>query len=314
MADVFHEGEATLQATAGSRERLAEVGARVIRQEMPEQHRAFFAGLPFVVLAATGPGGQPHATLLAGPPGLLTATDSRHLQLARLPAPDDPLHTLLPPGARFGLLGIEPHTRRRNRANGRVLAHGTDGLQLAVSQSFGNCPKYIHARRVTHLPRSASPEPIHIGTRLDAHALGLIRRADTCFIASAHPDAARAGSAAQGVDVSHRGGRPGFVRVEGDDRLTLPDFAGNQYFNTLGNLLLHPRAGLLFIDFADGSLVWIAATAEIIHDGPDVDAFPGAQRLVRLHVQTVHHARARLAVQGEDGEPSPFVVPTGAWP
>jgi predicted pyridoxine 5'-phosphate oxidase superfamily flavin-nucleotide-binding protein len=52
--------------------------------------------------------------------------------------------------------------------------------------------------------------------------------------------------------VSHRGGRPGFVRIDGDDTLTVPDFNGNRFFNTLGNLAVHPRAGLLFIDFDNG--------------------------------------------------------------
>ena len=42
------------------------------------------------------------------------------------------------------------------------------------------------------------------------------------------------------MDISHRGGRPGFVRVDGDV-LTIPDFRGNRYFNTLSNLLLEQR-------------------------------------------------------------------------
>ncbi|MCK6394594.1 pyridoxamine 5'-phosphate oxidase family protein [Zoogloea sp.] len=292
MADVFHEGEATLQATAGSRERLAEVGARVIRQEMPEQHRAFFAGLPFVVLAATGPGGQPHATLLAGPPGLLTATDSRHLQLARLPAPDDPLHTLLSPGARFGLLGIEPHTRRRNRANGRVLAHGTDGLRLAVSQSFGNCPKYIQPRRAVFDPDWQPGAQAEQRRSLNDAERAWIRGADTFFIATAHPSDDI--DPAHGVDVSHRGGPPGFIHVEGDT-LGIDDFAGNNYFNTLGNLLLNPQAGLVFADFAGGGLLQLNATAEIL---------PGPPRRLLLRVTHVTHRPAALPLRWEAAPPT----------
>ena len=60
--------------------------------------------------------------------------------------------------------------------------------------------------------------------------------------------------AAYGADISHRGGRPGFVRVDGDV-LTIPDFRGNRYFNTLGNLIAEPRASLLFVDFETGDLL-----------------------------------------------------------
>ena len=159
MNSVFHAGETTLQSAAGSRERLAEVGPRVIREEMPEQHRAFFASLPFLVMATTDPVGQPYVGMLTGSPGFVSAPDGRHLQIAGRPAPDDPLDALLLPGARFGLLGIEAHTRRRNRANGRVLARSADGLSLGVAQSFGNCPKYIQPRRALFDPdwRAGAP-------------------------------------------------------------------------------------------------------------------------------------------------------------
>ena len=52
---------------------------------------------------------------------------------------------------------------------------------------------------------------------------------------------------------SHRGGHTGFARSsqapDGGDLLTLPDYVGNFMFNTLGNLLDWPQAGLLFIDW-----------------------------------------------------------------
>nr|WP_231865084.1 pyridoxamine 5'-phosphate oxidase family protein [Sorangium cellulosum] len=54
----------------------------------------------------------------------------------------------------------------------------------------------------------------------------------------------------EGADVSHRGSKPGFVRVTEEDGrtvLTSPDFTGNFGFNTLGNLALNPRAGVLFV-------------------------------------------------------------------
>ncbi|MBZ4358990.1 pyridoxamine 5'-phosphate oxidase family protein, partial [Mycobacterium tuberculosis] len=80
--------------------------------------------------------------------------------------------------------------------------------------------------------------------------------------------------------VSHRGGMPGFVRVDDARTLTTPDFSGNRFFNTLGNLQHDPRAGLLFVDFDNGDLLYVAARAEIVWDGPLVASFDGAQRVV----------------------------------
>ena len=160
------------------------------------------------------------------------------------------------------------------------------GFEVQVLQSFGNCPKYIHARRPQTLAAHRAPAPQRLGPMLDAASLALLRRADTVFIASAN--GARPGAArADGVDVSHRGGRPGFVQVEAGPRalrLTLPDYVGNSFFNTLGNLLAWPRAGLLVVDHADGSLLQLAAQASIVFDGPTLAAIPAAQRLLQLDV------------------------------
>lgn len=290
----FHSGEEALQARAGSRERLAEVGPRVIRPAMPETHQAFFGQLPFVVAGAVDADGQPWASLLAGPPGFIHAPTDDRLRIKALPPAGDPLEGLLENGARIGLLGIEAHTRRRNRANGRIVAVDGAGVDVHVEQSFGNCPKYIQPRQAEYVPGQGIQ-----ATSTDFNGLGepvraLVAAADTFFIASAHPD--DDGLPAHGVDVSHRGGPAGFVHIDGDT-LTVPDLAGNNYFNTLGNLLLAPCAGLLFIDFARGDLAWLAADAEIVHEGPDLAAHPGALRLLRLHVRTSRHAPAAVPLR-----------------
>ncbi len=297
----FHAGERALQARAGSLERLAEVGARVIRPAMPDQHRAFFAQLPFIVTGSVDGAGQPWASVLAGPPGFVTAPAPNQLHIDARPAAGDPLAEALAIGAHIGLLGIEPHTRRRNRANGRIATLGDGGFDVQVLQSFGNCPKYIRARQAEFVANGTAPGPIRHTPGLSDTDRRLIGAADTFFIASAYPAAADDPDPAHGVDVSHRGGTPGFVRVDGDT-LTVPDLAGNAYFNTLGNLQLNPRAGLLFIDFESGALLWLAANAEIIHDGPELADFAGAQRLLRLQVREVRHQPAALPLRWHDGE------------
>jgi len=310
--EVFHAGERALQARVGVSQRLAELGPQLIRTAMPVQHQRFFEGLPFLVTAGLAEGGQPWASVLARAPGFIQALGADRLQVQARFAAGDPLAGSWQAGAPFGMLGIEPASRRRNRANGRVVALSSQGYELSVQQSFGNCPKYIRART----PCWCGPGPVPTFERrggLNDADRRLIRQADTCFIASAHPCAGNSATAAEGVDVSHRGGRPGFVRVHDDGSLTLPDFSGNQYFNTLGNLLLNPRAGLLFIDFVHGDLIWVAATAELIDAGPDLAAFAGALRLLRLQPTAVIRAAQALPLRWADGEPSPAVAGTGVW-
>lgn len=309
---VFHAGERALQQRAGVADRLAELGPQLIRSTMPAQHQRFFEGLPLLVTAGLAQDGQPWASVLAGAPGFIAVPAADRLQVQAHFVEGDPLAAAWQAGAPFGVLGIEPATRRRNRANGHVLAAGDAGYTLAVQQSFGNCPKYIRARTPRWCGPGLAPVCVQRAALNDADRQW-IRRADTCFIASAHPQAGSSSSGSDGVDVSHRGGRPGFIRVAHDGALTLPDFSGNQYFNTLGNLLLNPRAGLLFIDFAAGDLLWVAATAQLIDTGPDLAAFAGALRLLRLQPTAVIHATRALPLQWLDGAPSPALAGTGVW-
>jgi len=303
IAAPFHAGERALQALADSREQMEVAGPRVIRDYMPDQHREFFSLLPFIVAGSLDAGLQPWASVLAGPTGFVHSPDATHLRVDALPMAGDPLIGQLKQGATLGLLGIQPQTRRRNRMNGTVEALDAAGFTVAVQQSFGNCPRYIQAREPEFVaPRGGNAAPAQWLDKLDLAAHRLIGSADTLFIATAYPDEAATGDEADasshGVDVSHRGGRPGFVRIDGDDTLVLPDFNGNRFFNTLGNLAVHPRAGLLFVDFDSGDLLHVAATAEIVWNGPEVDAFEGAERLVRFTSRTRCAGRARCRCAG----------------
>jgi len=333
MSEAFHAGERAMQARAGVAQRMAEVGPRVIRPFMPEQHRTFFAQLPFVVLGSVDAQAQPWASVLARPAGLVSTPHEAQIRVQALPEASDPLASTLAAGAALGLLGIEPHTRRRNRANGSVSAVDATGFSLEVEQSFGNCPKYIQAREPQYLGEAgeaagaaaengveatgkAAAEATR-SARLDAAALQLVCQADTFYIATAHPEQALHSGRAHGVDVSHRGGKPGFVRVDTDAQgrqwLTVPDFSGNFFFNTLGNLMLHPQAGLLFINFDNGDLLHVAVHAEVVWEGAELARYAGAQRLLRMEVREVLHRPAALALRWGAAELSPVLAATGSW-
>jgi predicted pyridoxine 5'-phosphate oxidase superfamily flavin-nucleotide-binding protein len=308
----FHEGERAVQERMGVRERLAEVGPLVMRAILTAEHRAFFPLLDFVVVGVVDASGYPRASIVEGDTGFAAAPAPALLSLAALPATADPARARLQAGAPIAVLGLQPHTRRRNRVNGKVKTRSEAGVVVDVEQAFGNCPKFIRARTTRRAQQgTSSPSSDHrasssYSSSSSSADIALIRRADTFFIASAHPT--------HGVDVSHRGGRAGFVDVDaaGGGALWVPDFQGNFYFNTLGNLVSDPRAGLLFVD-DDGGLLQIAVDVEIIWDGAVVDAFAGAQRVLRMSVSEVVRVERALSLRFVDGPASPFTASTGSW-
>jgi RNA polymerase sigma factor (sigma-70 family) len=304
----FHAGEHEAQRRAS----VGRPGGAAIRNFMPEQHREFFRQLPFVAVAVLDHDGWPTSTLLTGTPGFVSSPEPHTLRIATARDERDPAARFLVEGASIGILGIDLSTRRRNRLNGRIAAANSD-LLVGVDQSFGNCPQYVQARSIEPRPVEANlPSHIERLVGLDEEARDQIRTADTFFVATS------TGLANQdkngGVDMSHRGGRPGFVRVDGDT-LTIPDFRGNRYFNTLGNLLVNPRAALLFVDFERGDILCVQGETEIIWDpgNKEVTALQGAERLWRVHVMRGWRRLGALPFCWHFRAAAPTTDATGVW-
>jgi len=94
----------------------------------------------------------------------------------------------------------------------------------------------------------------------------------------------------------------------------VPDLIVNNFFNTLGNLQNYHKAGLLFIDFASGDLLYVAATSEVIWEGGEVRSYTDAQkRLIRFYVQNVRRVSGSLRLRWDAPEFSPNLKATGIW-
>jgi uncharacterized protein len=309
----WHAGELAMQRSAGSAEKLATRGHLLLRDHLIDQHRQFYPQLPFIVAGAVDRQRNAWATILAGHPGFLLAPDPYRLSIAVARDPNDPTDGGLNDGDAVGLLGIELHTRRRNRLNGLVQRTSVQAFAVTVQQSFGNCPQYIQLRDFAFArdPATPSREAPRELDRLNDRVRAMIAGADTFFVASYVDDGARGRT----VDVSHRGGRPGFVRVGTDGVLTIPDFSGNRFFNTLGNLTANPKAGLLFVDFETGDLLQLTGDAEVILDSPEIAAVQGAERLWRFAPRRILHRSNALPLRWRfqpDGW-SPQSLRTGTW-
>lgn len=104
-------------------------------------------------------------------------------------------------------------------------------------------------------------------SRLDRHAKAFIALSPMVMLATAGPD---------GADCSPRGDAPGFVRVEDDATLLLPDRRGNNLIDSLRNVTQQPSVGLLFLVPGINETLRVNGTAAIVTD---------AARLAPLAVQ-----------------------------
>ncbi|KGU85866.1 2Fe-2S iron-sulfur cluster-binding protein [Pseudomonas mediterranea] len=305
----WHEGELTLQRAVGAVDMMVGVGQRQLaRSWMPDQHREFYAQLPFVVLGAVDRQGDAWATIRTGQPGFMNSPTPERLHISLPPQPDDPAQDGMQQSDAIGMLGIELHTRRRNRMNGNVLRQSDEGIEIAVTQAYGNCPRYINLRQYAFVDEAAGA--VLELTSADPQVRRMVTAADSFYVATY---VVRDGQ--NQVDASHRGGKPGFVRMEEDGALTIPDFSGNLFFNTLGNILLNPRAGLVFIDFQSGDLLQMSGSAEVLLDSPEIAAFQGAERLWRFKPQRIVYRQAAIPLRWTDTAEgaSPNSMMTGSW-
>ena len=276
MASVYHPGELSVQERAGVREMAARIG-RSIGTTIPPAAWNFLRSQPLVVVGSVGARQRVWASLLTGAPGFLHAVDEHTVRINARPATGDPLGNNLTANRKVGMIAIEFATRRRMRLNGRAEVGADGAITINAQQVYSNCPKYIQARRWRGRTSESNVTPVvERQSTLTQDQQRWIREADTFFIASHHLEG--------GTDASHRGGRPGFVRVLNDHRLAWPDYFGNTMFQTLGNITVNPQAGLLFIDFKSGRTLQLTGRARILWDPEHIAEFAGAERLVEFEV------------------------------
>lgn len=292
----FHAGERAVQNQLGVRESIEPWAHKLVRPWLPEDHQAFYAGLPFLVVAARDRDGRPWPSILTGRPGFCRSPHEGSLVVDSRPAVGDALEDAFQVGADVGILGIELHSRRRNRLNGRVAQSSESAFEIRVDQAFGNCPQHIREREWTAVAPSADPWRAAY-TSLPEHARQWIESADTFFIASGYRG--EGDHPAYGMDASHRGGERGFVRMADERTLVFPDYAGNNLFNTVGNLLVDPRAGLLFVDFEQGNLLQLTGRASVDFAPPSGRGGNGARRLVWFQIEAAVELRGVLPIRWE---------------
>jgi len=293
----FHPGEIAVQTRAGVREEAERVYAFVSDQIKPAALE-FLQTQPLAIASTIAADGSVWASLLTGSPGFVQGLDEQTVRVRAIVTATDPLHQNLHSNAQIGLLVIDLSNRRRLRLNGEATVHPEGTIDVQIRQAFFNCPKYIQTRYLeTERVTLTEPPKIQMRTILNESDQHWLTTADTFFIATAHAES--------GADASHRGGYPGFVQVVSSDRLIFPDYAGNNMFQTFGNLAINPNAGLLWIDFERGHTLQLTGKAAVIWDAERFSTIAGAQRLVEFAIETVLETRHATAFRWRFGDYSP---------
>lgn len=131
---------------------------------------------------------------------------------------------------------------------------------------------------------------------------------------AASPFVALATSGPEGLDCSPRGDRPGFVRIQGETTLMLPDRRGNNRIDSLRNIVRDPRCALLFLIPGSGTTLRVNGRAHLSVDPDLLESFAMENKAPRsvivLEIDEVYFQCARAIIRSELWNPDRHVDPT----
>lgn len=256
MKTVYHQGELQVQELAGE-SMIAVRNGRIVKNEIIKGAIPFLEKQPMIIVSSADRNQKVWISALMGQEGIASVQDTQHIQLLSSKiksAHTDIFYANALQHPQVGMLFIELSSRRRYRINGSLSPH-EEGYLIDVKEAYANCPKYIQKQRRKADNDEVSSPTLFAGNYLDKYASEMIRHADTFFVGSMN--------AAGNLDASHRGGNKGFVEIIDHQHLRIPDYSGNSMYNTLGNFVDHPQAGLLFLNLTSGTALQLSGKAKI---------------------------------------------------
>lgn len=276
---MYHAGELDAQERAGERS-TGERNGRLITNKIIPAAISFIERQPFFIAASQSQNGALFTSVLSGEDGYLKVPNPESVEINMQlinSSPLDPFWNNIDAHVNIGMLFIEPSSRKRFRVNGKMERHD-ELICVSVDQAYINCPKYIQQRHTLRVNKPVYDKIEERGASLSPHICDMISKADTFFVGSADD--------ARNFDASHRGGSPGFVSIEHDGSLLIPDYPGNSMFNTLGNFLKNPKAGLVFLDFDLHTTLQLTGSVEIVWNRDDPHSQSGGTgRFWKFHTE-----------------------------
>ena len=344
-----HKGEISIQKKRHTPDELASQISNYIAPDMPQQHAEFFANLPYLPIGTTDTQGRPWASLLVTPSTGMHVLPQNEMRVSAHISPGDPFlravtqtHSTTPEyQLLFAGVGVDFANRRRNKIAGNIVQADTDTsgklhLRLKSNQHLGNCPKYITVR--TLVPHTRKPQMVfdhfdYLDKPLSQECKDVINQASTLFLATKHQPEENAAIDDADMGFNHRGGAPGFVRVYEEPQnpgdkpphsnseansadtpittyLVLPDYSGNRFYQSLGNIQSDEQVGLAFPDFATGNMLHITGKAENLFDEEAEAIMPRMSLVTRIQVTGAVLIKEALNLRmTSDEEFSPYNPP-----
>ncbi|QWX85182.1 pyridoxamine 5'-phosphate oxidase family protein [Cellulophaga sp. HaHaR_3_176] len=260
MSNIFHKGQLAVQKIAGEEE----IAKKRIPMVLNSLHTRSIPFIEHQILAFPGSedtDGNIWLSVLIGERGFITIPSVQEIKfdISKITSSrEDIFFTNIKTNPTVGLLFHEAARRARYRAWGTARQEENQ-LCFDIKLGYPSCPKHIQ-REVIETPEKveAISSNYQNGTILGELENEWISNAHTFFIATQTKKGA--------IESSHRGGNPGFIEIQENGRMRVPDYLGNSMFSTLGNIYENPKAALLFVDYKKGETLQLSGTAELQFD------------------------------------------------
>lgn len=267
---VFHEGEICIQEKADERD-LAIQNSQMINDVIPKAVWEYIENQSLAYLGSIDSDEFPWACQIVCKGAIRVIENGKKVLLSKDKIWHEDNEQFLQNinnNPKIGLLLFDSEKRRRYRINGRISQHN-EYYEITVLEANPNCPQYIQRRKLISIHKDLAKD---IPSKIKFHTFTeqiekILRSIDTFIVSSCNPNGE--------VDISHRGGKAGFILVKDNRTLRIPDYSGNGLFNTLGNFKINPKAGLFIQDYDTGILLHLIGTVTINFNDDDVEVNTG---------------------------------------
>ncbi len=303
--NIFHDGQLAVQKITGEAE-IAEMRIPMIQSSLHPRSIPFIEHQILAFIGSEDRKGDLWLSLLVGDRGFIKipSVEEIIIDLSKLTSNrQDIFFENIKSNPTVGLLFHEAARRARYRAWG-VATEVDNELSIKIRMGYPSCPKHIQREHIEVSDDAGIISPTYTkGNDLGEAEKNWIKSAHTFFISTQ----TKKGD----IESSHRGGDPGFIEIQENGHLRVPDYVGNSMFSTLGNIYENPKAALLFVDYKKGETLQLSGTAKLEFEQNSEDDFYKSGETGRFWTfETKHWIRTtnHHTVQAEFLDFSPFNV------
>lgn len=251
MNNIFHEGEYHIQEIMGVR-KSSDTLSSMIKDTIPPIASEFLKNLNFCIITISTKEDDLFTSTVYSIDNYIEVLNQSQICISLKNHSYIPKEFYNAKYINIGMIGLNFEKAMRIRINGK--GHIKENkLYLSIDEIYSNCPKHIKKRVLQKETKSFDAKDIIKEKFLSKEVIKIISDIDTFFIATSHKE--------KGLDVSHKGGNKGFLKVLTTNQLLFEDMPGNNLYNSIGNIYTNPNINIFFIDFKNNDTCHIKGTA-----------------------------------------------------